>query len=151
MTRDFGLRLEVFEALFDGFSVGIGHDIGRKVHDFFEIFYGDIQQLTDCGRRATHEPNVRYRRSQTDVAHSLTARNALGDYVAIFVDRCFTRADAFQLWVVWINVLDWSKNALAEQAITFWFLGAIVNRFWLRDFAVAPVKNVFFACYGEAN
>ena len=37
-----------------------------------------------------------------------------------------------------IDVLNRAKDSLAEQAVALWFLGAIVNRFRLSDFAVAP-------------
>ena len=38
-----------------------------------------------------------------------------------------------------IDILDWTKDSLAEQAVALWLLGAIVNRFRLSDFAVAPL------------
>ena len=37
-----------------------------------------------------------------------------------------------------IDVLDRAKDSLAEQAVALWLLSAIVNRFRLSDFAVAP-------------
>ena len=37
-----------------------------------------------------------------------------------------------------IDILDRAKYSLAEQAVALWLLGAIVNRFRLSDFAVAP-------------
>ena len=37
-----------------------------------------------------------------------------------------------------IDILDWAKDSLAEQAVALWLLGAIVNRFRLGNFAVAP-------------
>ena len=39
---------------------------------------------------------------------------------------------------MWIDILNRTKDSLAEQAVALWLLGAIVNRFWLSDFAVAP-------------
>ena len=37
-----------------------------------------------------------------------------------------------------VDILDRAKDSLAEQAVALWLLGAIVNRFRLSDFAVAP-------------
>ena len=37
-----------------------------------------------------------------------------------------------------IDVLNRAKDSLAEQAVALWLLGAVVNRFRLSDFAVAP-------------
>ena len=37
-----------------------------------------------------------------------------------------------------IDVLNRAKDSLAEQAVALWLLGAVVNRFRLGNFAVAP-------------
>ncbi len=81
-----------------------------------------------------------------DVAHALTAYDALRHKFTVLIDGCFTAAYTLVLCVMRVNVFYWSKNTLTEQAITFWLLCAVVDRFWLGDFTVTPFKNVVRAC-----
>ena len=85
------------------------------------------------------------------MAHAFTASNTLRNEVAFLVDGGFARTNAFELWIVWINILNWSENTLTEQTVTFWLLRTIVNGFWFQHFAVAPVEDVFLASHTKAN
>ena len=120
------------------FFVNLQNYVRSKVSNPFEITYRDAQQQAHSARRAAHEPNVRHWRSQLNVAHALAADNGFGDQLAVFIDGSFARAYALELGIMRIDILDRAKDSLAEQAVALWLLGAIVNRFRLSDFAVAP-------------
>ena len=38
-----------------------------------------------------------------------------------------------------IDILNRTEDSLAEQTVALWLLGAVVNRFRLGNFAVAPL------------
>jgi hypothetical protein len=50
-----------------------------------------------------------------------------------------------------VNIFDWAKDSLTKQAITLRFLGTIVNRFWFRNFTMAPFEHIFRARYRKAD
>jgi hypothetical protein len=50
---------------------------------------------------------------------------------------------------MWVDVLDWAKDSLAEQTVAFWLLGSVVNGFGLGNFTVAPLKDIYRTCNGK--
>jgi hypothetical protein len=77
------------------------------------------------------------------VAHALAADNTARDELTVFIDGGFTAANALVLGIVWVDVFDWAKDTLTEKAIAFWFLGTVVDGFWLQNLTVTPVENIF--------
>ena len=75
--------------------------------------------------------------------HAFAASNRLRDEVAIFVDRLFTRTNAFKLRIMRVDIFRRPENTLTEEAVALWLLGAVVDSFGFSDFAVAPVQDVF--------
>ena len=93
---------------------------------------------------------MRYRSRKADVTHAFTTNDSLGNNFAILIHGCLTRTYALVLRIVWIDIFYWSKNALTEQAVALWFLGAVVNGFRLGNFTVRPVQNIFWAGNAQA-
>ena len=54
------------------------------------------------------------RYGQVNVTHALTADNALGYKLTIFIDGGFARSNTLVLSIVWVNVFDWSENPFTE-------------------------------------
>ena len=100
-----GLSFEVLETLIDFFLLDIGNNVTSKVNNFFNILDSNIKKLAESGWSSTHEPNVRYRSGKGDMPHTLAASNTFSDNIAIFIDGSFARANTFEFWIVWINIL----------------------------------------------
>ena len=130
LTSNIGLCFEIFEALVDFFLLGINNDIRSKVNDFLDVLDGNVKQEAKCGWSTTHEPDMCYWCSEADVTHALTTSNTLSYEVAFLIDSSFARAYALELWIVWINIFDWTKDAFTEETITFWLLSTVVDSFW---------------------
>src|SRR3989338_1466456 len=86
---------------------------------------------------------MRNRESQFDMAHAFAT-----DFCQCYFDTAFfadntTMFETFvfsaQTFVIFVG----SENFRAEQTITFWFKGAIVDCFWLSYFTKRPRTNFF--------
>ena len=84
-----------------------------------------------------------HRSGELDVTHTLTAHLALGDFNAAAVADFALVTDLLVLAAVALPVLGRSENALAEQAVTLWLEGAVVDGLGLGDLAGRPGKNHF--------
>ena len=76
------------------------------------------------------------RHNEVDVAHSLTADFLFGDFYTTAITNDAFVANALVFATVTLVVLDRAKNALAEKAITFRLVRAIVDGLRLQYFTV---------------
>ena len=81
---------------------------------------------------------------QFDVTHALTTNGGLGDFHATLVTNDALITDLLILTTVTLPVFGRAKNFFGEQALLFWLLGAVVDGFWLADFAVRPFTHDFW-------
>ena len=98
-----------------------------EVQHFFQTFLGDLQHLSDTGRSTLKVPDVRDRRCQLDVTHTLTAYLCTGDFYAAAVADLTLKANLLKLTAVALPVLCRSENALTVQTVTLRLLGTIVD------------------------
>src|SRR5439155_6473390 len=98
-------------------DVDRGHDRGSEVEDLLELARCDVEQVADAARHAFEEPDVRDRRGQVDVAHTL-APDLLTRHLdaAALADDALV-ADALVLAAIALPVLRRTEDALAEQTI----------------------------------
>ncbi len=67
--------------------------------------------------------------NELDMSHAFATHLFLGDFNAASVaDNAFI-ADTFVLSAVAFIVFDRAENALAEQAVALWLVGAVVDGF----------------------
>src|SRR5262249_55634810 len=59
-------------------------------------------------------------------------------------------ANTFKLGIMWVYVLYWAEDPLTEQTIAFWFLGTVVDSFWLGNLAIRPFGNIIGAGYSQS-
>src|SRR6185436_11902225 len=99
-----------------------------------------------AARQRLQEPDVRDRRGQLDVTHALTAHALQGNLdTALFANDVLVLHPlvlAAQAFVI----LDWSKDARAEQTVTLRFKRAVVDGFRLFDFAERPGADLLGRC-----
>ena len=147
LLSNIGLSFEILEALSDFFVLSVDDEISRKVNNLLDVLNRCVEQEAQCAWCTVHKPDMSNWRCKCDVTHAFAAGNTLSNKVTFLIDGSFAGANTLELWIVWINVLYWTENAFAEQAIAFRFLRTVVNSFWFRDFAVAPVQDIILAGY----
>jgi hypothetical protein len=82
---------------------------------------------------------------QFDMTHPLTANLTSRDlYAASFANDALV-LDFFVPAAGALPVLDWSEDALTEQAVSFWLERAVIDSFRLFDFPMRPTHDVFTA------
>src|SRR2546428_760350 len=118
--------------------VHVDDDVFGEVEDLLERARGHVEQQADAAGRALHEPDVRHRRSQLDVAHALATHLGARDLDAALVAHDALVAHALVLAAGALPVLLRSKDALAEQAVTLGLERAVVDGFGLGHFATRP-------------
>ena len=64
------------------------------------------------------------------MTHAFAANNAFSDELTVFINGSFAATNTFVFSVVRVDVFDWAKNSLTEQAVALRFLGTVVNGFW---------------------
>ena len=78
------------------------------------------------------------RSGKLNVPHTLTANLASRDFNATALAHDALVLDLLVTTTGTLPVLDWSENLLAEQAISLWFKGSVVNGLRLLDFSMRP-------------
>ena len=131
------------------FLVHRNDHVRSKVDDLFEVFGCHVQEVAQARRNALEVPNVRDGCSELDVAHALTADRGLGDLNATALTDDAFEANALVLSTRTLPVTTGSKDLLTKKAVFLGLQGAVVDGFWLLDFAVRPAADVVRR--GEAN
>ena len=86
---------------------------------------------------------MRDRRSKLDMAHALTAHLGNRNFnAALFADDALI-LHALILTAQALIILYRTKDARAEQAIALWLKSAVIDGFWLFDFAKRPAADFF--------
>ncbi len=132
-----------------GAAAGIDDDVADAVEDLFEIFEGDVEEVTDAGREAFEEPDVGDGSGEVDVAEAFAADFGLDDFDAAFFADDAAVFHALVFTADALVIFDRSEDAGAEEAVFFGFKGAVVDGFGFFDFAVAPLADLFGG--GEAD
>ena len=129
----------------------IQHDIAGKVQDFLEGARRYVQYEAHTARYALEIPYMRYRSSQLDMAHALTAHFSASHLDAAAVAYDALIADALVLAAVAFPVAGWSEYALAEQAVTLRLERTIVYGLRLLYLAVRPLTYLFRRGQADAH
>ena len=86
------------------------------------------------------------RRRERNMADALAADRRARDFDAALIAHHALIADAAIFTAVAFVILGRTEDALAEQAILFRTLGAVVDRFRLDDLAMRPAQDIFRRC-----
>ena len=76
------------------------------------------------------------------MAHAFTAHATGGDFNPTLIADNALIAYPLVLATGTFPVLHWAKDALAEKTIALWTQRAIVDRFRLGDFPIAPLADL---------
>ena len=76
-----------------------------------------------------------------NVSHALTTNDGVRYLnTTLVTDDAFV-ANLFILSTVTLPVFAWSENFFRKETVLFWFLGSVVDGFWLGDFTKGPGAN----------
>src|SRR6185369_1578486 len=102
-------------------------------------------------RGALEEPNVDGGSGQGDMAEALAAHDGTGHFHAALVARDPLVADLAVFAAVAFIVLGRAEDALAEEAVFFRALGAVVDRLRLQYFAIRPFQDILRGSDADAE
>ena len=140
----------VFVLGFDEFLIGqqlprlqrrqarLNHHVVFEIQDAFQILQGHIQQQSNAAGQRFQEPNVRHRRGQFDVTHAFATDAGQGDFDPAFLAGNAPVLHALVFAAQAFVIFDRAKDPGAEQPFTFRLERAVVDGFWLFDFAERP-------------
>ena len=128
---------------------GIGDDVVLEVDDLFDVAGLHVQQRAEAAGQRLEEPDVDDRRGQVDMAHALAADAAVRDLHAATVADDALVLRALVLAARAFPVALGPEDALAEQAVLFGAVRAVVDGLRLLHFAEGPRTNIVRA--GELN
>src|SRR5205823_6774841 len=130
---------------------GFDDDVVLEVDDLLQAGRLHVQQRAQARRHRLEEPDVDDRRGQLDVAHALAADAAVRHLDAAAVADHALVFHAAVLAAGALPVLLGAEDALAEQAVLFGAVGAVVDRLGLLDLAERPGANVVWAREADAH
>ena len=127
----------------------VDYNIIREVQHPLQQTRAHIQDQPHPGRNPLKIPDMRHRRSQLNMPHTLTAHLGTGDLYAAFITNFALVTYLFIFAAVAFPVLLWPKDTLTEQAVLFRLERAVVDGFRLLDLPVGPFPDQFGR--GEAD
>ena len=84
-----------------------------------------------------------HRHNQLDMSHTFTAHFLFSNFHTTTVADDTFITDTLVFTAMTFIILDRTKNALAEQAITFGFVRTVINGFRLQNFTTRILKDFF--------
>ena len=115
---------------------GIKHDVIGKIQNLLEVLRGEIQNQAHPARNSLEIPDVRYRRCQGNMSHSLAAHAGLGHLNATAVADDTLIPNLLVLAAMALPVLAGSEDFLAEQAVFLRLECAVIDRLRLCHLSV---------------
>ncbi len=121
----------------------IQHNIGGKIQHLLQHPGGQIQNQPHAAGDALKIPDMGYRRSQLNMAHTLPAHTGLGHFHAAAVTDNALVPDLLILAAMTLPVLTGPKYFLAEQAVPLGLQSSVVDSLRLHDLAAGPFAYFF--------
>ena len=135
-TLLFGSALGKFLALAG--LAGLDHHVALVINHGVELLAGQTQQVADLVGQGAEVPDVCHRHQQLDMAHALAAHLLLGHLHATVV-------------AVTLVVLDRAEDLLAEQAVAFGLIGAVVDGLGLEDLTARTGLDLLGRCQRDGD
>ena len=132
-------------------QTGFNHDVVLKVQHALQIAQGHVQHQADARWQRLEEPDVRNRRRQFDVAHTLAANLLQGNFnTALLADNA-TILHALVFTAQAFVVFDRAKDTRAEQAVPFGLERPVIDGFGFLDFTERPRQDPLWRCQRDLD
>ena len=120
----------------------IKNDEFSKIQNLLQAFRRNVQHQAHTARDTLEVPDVGNRRSQLNVAHTVTTNLAAGYFNAALIADNTLITDAFIFAAMTLPILSRAKDSFAEQAISFRLQGSIIDGFGFFYLTVRPGSNL---------
>ncbi len=124
----------------------IDNDECFEVQHALDIAQRNIQHHAETAWQRFQEPDVRNRRSQFDVRHTLATYLGQGHFNATFFADHTAMLQAFVLAAQAFIVLGWTEDLGAEQTVALRFECSVVNGFRFLDLTIGPRTDFLRRC-----
>ena len=133
------------------FSIGILHtlydtrlddNIFLIVNNSIKLLCWHTEKVTNLVRKTTEIPDMSNRDNQFNMSGTLTTHLLLCYLNTTTVADNTLITDTLVLTAGTLVILCWTEYTLAEQTITFWFIGTIVDSLWLGYLTKRVLKNL---------
>ena len=128
--------------LFKRGQTRLNHDVVFEIKNALKILQRHIEQKADTRWKRLQEPDMSYGSGQFDMAHALAPNARQRHFNAALLADDALVLHALILAAEAFVILDRSKDTRAEKAVTLWLERAVIDRFWLFDFAKRPSKDL---------
>ncbi len=123
----------------------VGDDVAFEIEDLLEVLEHHVDHGRDARGQRLHEPDMRDRRGQLDMAHALAAHFRGGDLDAAFLADDAAILHAFIFTAEALVILDRPEDTGAEQPVPLRLEGAVVDGLRLLHLAERPGANLLRA------
>ena len=133
------------------FSIGILHtlydtrlddNIFLIVNNSIKLLCWHTEKVTNLVRKTTEIPDMSNRDNQFNMSGTLTTYLLLSYLNTTTIADNTLITDTLVLTAGTLVILCWTEDTLAEQTITFWFIGTIVDSLWLGYLTKRVLKNL---------
>ena len=133
----------IFSYAIFSFHTRLNNNITFVVYNRIQFLCRQSEQITDFIRKRTEIPDVSHRHNQLDMSHTFTAHFLFSNFHTTTVADDTFITDTLVFTAMTFIILDRTKNALAEQTVTFGFVRTIINGFRLQNFTTRILKDFF--------
>ena len=85
------------------------------------------------------------------MSHAFAADLLLGDLNTTTVTNDPLVTDPLVLPAMAFIILNRTENPFAEQTVALWFIGPVINGFWLQDFTTGLFQDLLGRCQSNSN
>ena len=112
------------------------------VNNSIKLLRWHTEKVTNLVRKTTEIPDMSNRDNQFNMSSTLTTHLLLSYLNTTTIADNTLITDTLVLTTGTLVILCWTEYTLAEQTITFWFIGTIVDSLWLGYLTKRVLKNL---------
>ena len=112
------------------------------VNNSIKLLCWHTKKVTNLVRKTTEIPDMSNRDNQFNMSSTLTTYLLLCYLNTTTIAYNTLITDTLVLTAGTLVILCWTEYTLAEQTITFWFIGTIVDSLWLGYLTKRVLKNL---------
>lgn len=127
------------------------HNIPLIIDYRLQLLCRHTEEVAHLAWERTEIPDMGNRHNEFDMSRTLTAHLLLCNLYTATVADDATIADALVLSTSTLEILCRTEYALAEETVTLWLVGAVVDCFRLGNLTERVLKDFLWRCYTNGN